>query len=567
MVNAQIKPTEFSAWNPGLEQDIPAEYRELETIYRSENVITRLAAINELAKRTGLSAEELVVFRPERLAMHELIVRITADIAIREEEEEEALGLHFRQIANTILASYISPHMAEIQSLYDNLHNQVYNRVQQELSTTLFVQPVHETAHGFSFFGLFKKKKKAKTTAVQESIQEREYRIIASYKDKGLAAEKPLDIAIYKSLYQVLGSIASTHGYVGSDLDMLTELITGYVCNGYGSRVIGRAITPYIESAIRQEGFTLIPYTKTPMLISLKGASAAGKSSLRPMLKQMMKEQGIEPDSYGTISPDIWRRLLLDYEALGNAYKYAGRLTSNEVNIIDSKLDRYIRSKAKRHCSIPHLLVDRFRFDSFSSEKISRILHDTYAKYVDTMWMYFVITPPEATVERGWERGLARGRYKTVEDFLGHSVEAYVGIPKLLFKWLVYNQPLFKYVFLDNSVPKGTCPKTIAYGTQKKINIINPLAFINIERYQKINIKAKTPEQVYPEASVLSIANNIGFLKQCIQKIPVVNFEDETSHEIYASTESGNFQVLNKNLFDKLLTDKTLAQIFSELTQ
>ena len=565
MVDTQIKPVEFSAWNPGLQQEIPAEYRELETIYRPENVKTRLADISELAKRTGLNAEELLVFRPERLAMHELIVRITADIAVREEEKEEALGLRFRQIANTIMASYISPHMTDIQKIYDDLHNQVYSRVQQELLNTLFIQPIAEPIQR-SYFSFFKKKKAIKSKVSHESIQEREYRIVASYKDKGLAAENPFEIAIYKSLYQVLGTIASTHGYVGSDLELLTDLVTRSVCNGYGSRVIGRTITPYIESAIRTEGFTLIPYTKKPMLISLKGASAAGKSSLRPMLKKMMKEQGIEPDGYGTISPDIWRRLLLDYETLDEAYKYAGRLTSSEVNIIDSKLDRYIRSKAKRHCTIPHLLVDRFRFDSFSSEKVSRILHDTYAKYVDTMWMYFVVTPPEATVERGWERGLARGRYKTVEDFLGHSVEAYVGIPKLLFKWLVYNQPLFKYVFLDNSVPKGTCPKTIAYGTQKKINIIDPLAFINIERYQKINIKAKSPEQVYPDMSVLSVANNIGFLNQCILKIPEVNFIDEISHEAYARTIEGHFQVLSPDRFNEVLLDQTLAQIFSEIS-
>ncbi len=87
------------------------------------------------------------------------------------------------------------------------------------------------------------------------------------------------------------------------------------------------------------------------------------------------------------------------------------------------------------------MLVDRFRFDSFSTERISKVLHGTYVRHVDTMYMYFVVTPPHATVERGWERGLQTGRYKAVEDFLDHSVEAYVGMPKILFKWLANDRP------------------------------------------------------------------------------------------------------------------------------
>ena len=148
------------------------------------------------------------------------------------------------------------------------------------------------------------------------------------------------------------------------------------------------------------------------------------------MLREMMTELGFEEHGYGTISPDIWRRMLLDYDALGESYKYAGRFTSHEINIIDTKLDHYIRAKADHRHSIPHLMVDRFRFDSFASEKITRVLHKTYVRYIDTMYMYFVVTPPEATVERGWERGLLRGRYKGVEECLGHFIEAYAGMPK-----------------------------------------------------------------------------------------------------------------------------------------
>ena len=76
----------YSAWNPGIESEIPVEYRELETIYDPANVFTTINQVNELATETGLVPEELISFRPHRLALHELIVRITADIVVREGE-------------------------------------------------------------------------------------------------------------------------------------------------------------------------------------------------------------------------------------------------------------------------------------------------------------------------------------------------------------------------------------------------------------------------------------------------------------------------------------------------
>ena len=82
----------FSAWNPGIDSEIPTEYRELETIYDPANVFTTISEVNNLAIETGLAREELISFRPHRLVLHELLVRITADIAVPEGDTEEDLG-------------------------------------------------------------------------------------------------------------------------------------------------------------------------------------------------------------------------------------------------------------------------------------------------------------------------------------------------------------------------------------------------------------------------------------------------------------------------------------------
>jgi thymidylate kinase len=300
-----------------------------------------------------------------------------------------------------------------------------------------------------------------------------------------------------------------------------------------------------VDAAIEGEGYTRVARREKPVLISLKGASAAGKSSLRPMLKRLMREQGIEPDGYATISPDVWRRLLLDYESLGPARKYAGHLTSRELMVIDGKLDRHIRDQANRSGSIPHLLVDRFRFDSFTAEKVGRVLHDTYARYVDTMYMYFIVTPPEETVERGWRRALERGRYKAVEDFLGHGVEAYRGMPKILFKWLASPRPDYRYVFLDNRVPKGNFPTTIARGDREGMVIYDPVALVDIERYQKVDIHARSPQEVYPPAAEMAVAANCGFLRECVRRIPRIELVEPDSGTAYLRISRDRVEILD----------------------
>ncbi len=553
---------QFSAWNPGVGTGVPAAFRDLETIFRPECVLGSLTEVAELAELTGLPHEELTAFRPRRLALHELIVRVTADIAVAEGEQEEDFGRNFRRIATQFWEHHVLPGMDGIERIHAELREQAGALARSILAQTLFAPPPAPPRRRFPF-NLLPAAKPAAAPA--ESVAACEQRVIAEYKAAGRSAQDPLQRAVYNSLYRILGAIQATRGRLGADPELLAGLVARHVANRYGSRLIGQAIAPLVDAAIEREGYARVPNREAPVLISLKGASAAGKSSLRPAIKQIMREQGIEPDGYATISPDIWRRLLLDYDSLGAACKYAGHLTSREIMVIDGKLDRYIRDKAERSRAIPHLLVDRFRFDSFSTEQVARVLHNTYARYVDTMYMYFVVTPPEETVERGWRRALERGRYKAVEDFLGHSVEAYTGMPRLFFKWLAHTRPTYRYAFLDNSVPKGTFPRTIAFGTQAEMTVLDPAALIDIERYQKIDINAGSPDEVYPPAQAMEVAANCGFLKECLRRIPCVNFVEPSSGATYARSRGGAIELLDPAACERMFAQPEIASIFREI--
>ena len=559
-----MRDSNHSAWNPGIESEIPQAYRSLETIYNPGNAFNSVDEVEALARETGLEPMDLICFRPHRLVLHELIVRITADIVVVEGETEEDLGINFRNIARRIFGQYVIPKLMQIEHAYETMRTKLEDITRDELERSLMElqapPAVEKPSLSDRLFG-----RKTAPPGPPKSRQEREFDLIDSFKQRGLASEDPLRAAMFRSLYRVLGSIATHRGFIGTDVDFLTTICVTHACNYLGTRDIGAKVGRIMREAIAKEGYELIRDAEQPILISLKGASAAGKSSLRPMLGQMMSELGIEQHGYGTISPDIWRRMLLDYEALGEAYKYAGRLTSHEVVIIDGKLDHYIRAKAERRNAIPHLMVDRFRFDSFAHEKITRVLHNTYVRYIDTMYMYFVVPPPAATVERGWERGLVRGRYKAVEDFLGHCVEAYAGMPKLLFKWLSSERPKYFFEFLDNSVPKGTYPELIARGTQGSLRLYRPAAFIDIERFQRINVMATEAGDVDPEPEQLEVGNNLGFLRQCIARIELIEFVEERDERVYLQVRRGSFEVVDEDLLRRSLDDETLREILSAL--
>ena len=559
-----MKDSSFSAWNPGIESEIPTAYRELETIYNPGNVFTSIDEVNELARETGLSPPELICLRPDRLALHALIVSVNADIVILEGESEEDLGKNFRIIAERIFSKYIVPGLVDIDNCYQTMRAKMEGIILAELEHALNRQKAPAQQKRRAFWSKLLQKKKP-ISLPSQTRQEREFELINSFKLRGLSADDEIYAAMFRSLYRVLGAISTTRGFIGNDLQYLQRICVNHACNYLGSRDIGNRVGELVQEAIRDEGYEQIEDAASPILISLKGASAAGKSSLRPMLQEMMSQLGIVTQGYGTISPDIWRRLLLDYDSLGDSYKYAGRFTSHEVNLVDTKLDHHIRDKAEQRESIPHLMVDRFRFDSFASEKVSSVLHKTYVRYIDTMYMYFVVAPPAATVERGWERGLARGRYKAVEDFLGHCIEAYAGMPKLLFKWLANEKPHYFFEFLDNSVPKGTYPKLIARGTQGEMQLYRPAAFIDIERYQRINTLATSPQQVMPAAETLKVENNLGFIRQCIAKINLIEFVDEQSQQTYVTIRAGSFEINEHGLFDQHLGDPAFHSIIATL--
>ena len=85
----------FDAWNPGLESDIPQHLNELITLFRWENGDVSYSDAMLGAKLCGLKPFELCSLSVKRLVIHELLVRVTADLSVPDGPKYEDKHSHF----------------------------------------------------------------------------------------------------------------------------------------------------------------------------------------------------------------------------------------------------------------------------------------------------------------------------------------------------------------------------------------------------------------------------------------------------------------------------------------
>ena len=281
---------EFGPWNPGIESSLPREFLPLATVFRQENAIAELASIEELSDFSGLPLESLAEFRPERLAVHELLIRVTADFYVPDGTKYEDLGTNFRRIAGTILSKYIEPHMDAVRQIHSDLRRQVSELLAQELEVC-FRQaapqpaPAREKRGTFARFGFAGKPQAA--PAPLEAAEERDMRIAANWSEKTRTAATELESRVYRALVQVASAVTRRHGRLIGGPELLSSIAIPLVCNEYGSELIGAHIEQHIHRAVSEEGYPLVPAQAQPVVMKVKGASASGKSTMRPMQKQL----------------------------------------------------------------------------------------------------------------------------------------------------------------------------------------------------------------------------------------------------------------------------------------
>jgi hypothetical protein len=552
---AETADTQLGPWNPGIQSRIPAALRHHCTIFRPENAFTSIADAAEMYDLTGLDFAELVTFRPRRLALHELLIRVTADLSVPDGSRIEDLGINFRQMTAVLLKRCIEPAMNEIDAVYDATKRRLSEIVAREL-TRLWAAPAASSAAVMptskrGFLGFLKRDRA--DAAIADADVPDPAQLIATWRTRANTVTDGAEHAAYRALATVISALLVRHGSVWGSRPLIASLVTDMACNDFGGDEIGRLIEPWLAEAARAEGYSVLPRQERPVVMNTKGPSASGKSSLRPLQKALAGDIGVTWSEFALISPDIWRKQLIDYDSLGPIFRYGAAFTGEELQIVDQKLDRYMARKAKRG-DMSHLLIDRFRFDSFapdSNEAGSNLL----TRFGQIVYLFFVITPPASLVERAWNRGLEFGRYKAVDDTLAHSVEAYSGMPQLFFTWIRRSDKRVHFEFLDNSVQLGKPPRTVAFGWNDTLNVLDVKCALDVERYRRVNVNATAPELLYGDPSLLAPEKNAAFLKQCIEEFPEINIADQDTGRIYLRIVSRKAVWADREVLERAASD------------
>ncbi|MFL2844706.1 MAG: hypothetical protein ACJ0BO_00425 [Candidatus Puniceispirillaceae bacterium] len=552
MAKSPILPdNEFHAWNPGLSSNLPKRLLPMITLFRPENSDIAFQQAKEAADFSGLAIEQLCALKVSRLVTHEVLIRVTADLSVPDGPSYEYLGLQLRGMADCIYSNYMLPQMTGIEAGFTAIRQRAENKIILLVDEIFAFKDPSQKPEKRLFWFLNAKAKPAQTpNAPPELLALDQMRAQLDDADAFLAA-------CLRALISVVSGILGKQGRLVTDRALIAQLALRLFCNDYGSHEIGQLIAPIFNEAAKVEGYRFLPAQSKPIVMNTKGASAAGKSTIRPQQRLLAERMGIPWEDFALISPDYWRKHLLDYDSLGDDYKYAAMLTGRELELIDKKLDQYMAQKAINK-TVPHLLIDRFRFDSFKTDAEGDYKSTLLSRFGSTVFLFFAITPPPATVERAWQRGLTTQRYKAVDDLLYHNVEAFTGIPELFFSWMSITDKDIYFEFLDNDVPLGNLPKTIAFGRNGSMTVLDPVALSNIDRFKEVNLAATRPEDVLRS----DWTPTYQFLQQCIKELPTLEFADRRDGQIYGKIANARWKYKSTA---EMPNDKSVADCLSAL--
>ena len=529
-MTAAVAATVHGPWNPGLSSTIQPHLMSRVTIYDPAYGLVPWEKARDLAEASGLKPQELATFRPERLLLHHVMIRVTAETHVPDGPSYADLGINLRSMAADIYAMEIEPRLPDLQREFEDARSRARTVIGEELEDGIFgCLPAAEPK---GVLGRLFGRESPKPPAA--SRDERALAASTAWAERSDCEAEPLHASCYRALSRTVGAVLAHRGALVLPKEILEEVAVNMVSNDHVDALLARRVAPLFDIAAEKLGYFRLPPQSEPVVLNAKGASASGKSSIRSQQRRIAETLGIDWKNFAIISPDYWRKLLIDYDGLSDDYKYAAMLTGQELEIIDRKLDALMAQKASSG-TVPHMLIDRFRFDSFLTAKTGAAESSLLTRFGARIYMFFLITPPEETVVRAWDRGLETGRYKAVDDLLFHNIEAYSGMPGLFFAWARLEDRWVHYEFLDNSVSLGDPPRTIAFGQNGSFVVLDLERLCDVERFRHVDVNARTADQVI--GRTLAPHEAMAFVRNACAELAEVTFVVPGTDRIFAKSK------------------------------
>jgi hypothetical protein len=119
-------------------------------------------------------------------------------------------------------------------------------------------------------------------------------------------------------------------------------------------------------------------------------------------------------------------------------------------------------------------------------------------------------------------------------------------MPRLFFNWALARDKQVVCEFLDNSVPMGERPRTIAFWAGGILNILDVKGLIDIDRFRKVDIFARGPDEVFKGVD-LSASANTAFLRACLSRMSTIRFAQADTGRVILRLERGRVAGLDRD--------------------
>ena len=224
--SAELTRQQAGPWNPGLLSQVPPQLRPLCTIYRDGNVSTSPAAAAELRLLTGLPEAELVAFRPARLLLHELLVRVTADLCVPDGPRIEDLGINFRRITTLLLQRYLEPQLPAITSAFEGVRRQLRERIADTLATLTGASAARGVPPPRGLARWLRRARPAQPAPGVALTCDFGPAQIGDCQQLAAHSQDPLQAAACRALARVMAALFATHGHAWGTRELIVSLAT-----------------------------------------------------------------------------------------------------------------------------------------------------------------------------------------------------------------------------------------------------------------------------------------------------------------------------------------------------
>lgn len=191
-------------------------------------------------------------------------------------------------MSERVYKGFVLPQRASIVRTFDQVRYDARIEIESLLASEVFT----ESDSNIRVLGKLARLLGARPTkAAQPTKTENALRLAYQWKDE---RNEDVPSASRRALGRVLGSIVATRGALLVDRDVISKIAEGMVLNRLGSAAVGKRVEELFEQAVRAERYRKLPRQSAPVFLNTKGASASGKSTIRPRQRRMAESLGLD---------------------------------------------------------------------------------------------------------------------------------------------------------------------------------------------------------------------------------------------------------------------------------